>query len=123
MVKGAFDGITVLDFTQGFSLANREATHPFSKSITPPKSGGFADRNVDLKAEKDFATFGRTSVGVIGGVYNAFNWTSYGCLNNFIGPPPNADQLATLGQPILSITRCVSDQNYLVDATGHDLLH
>jgi outer membrane receptor protein involved in Fe transport len=89
----------VLDFTQGFSLANREATHPFSKSITPPKNGGFADRNVDLKAEKDFATLGRTSVGVIGGVYNAFNWTSYGCLNNFIGPPPNADQLAGLGQP------------------------
>ena len=89
----------VLDFTQGFSLENREATHPFSKSITPPKSGGFADRNVDLKAEKDFATFGRTSVGIIGGVYNAFNWTSYGCLNNFIGPPPNADQLAGLGKP------------------------
>jgi outer membrane receptor protein involved in Fe transport len=76
----------VLDFTQGFSLANREATHPFSKSITPPKSGGFADRNVDLKGEKDFASFGRTSVGIIGGVYNAFNWTSYGCLNNFLGP-------------------------------------
>jgi len=52
-----------------------------------------------LKAEKDFATFGRTSVGIIGGVYNAFNWTSFGCLNNFIGPPPNADQLAGLGQP------------------------
>lgn len=76
----------VLDFTQGFSLANREATHPFSTSITPPKSGGFADRDVDLRAEKDFATFGRTSVGVVGGVYNAFNWTSYGCLNNFLSP-------------------------------------
>jgi len=89
----------VLDFTQGFSLENRLATHPFSRSITPPKKGGFADRNVDLKAEKDFATFGRTSVGIIGGVYNAFNWTSFGCLNNFIGPPPNSDQLANLGKP------------------------
>ncbi len=94
----------LLDFTQGFSLANRETTHPFSKSITPPKTGGFADRNVDLKAEKDFATFGRTSVGIIGGVYNAFNWTSFGCLNAFIGPPPSDDPqntraLASLGQP------------------------
>ena len=76
----------VLDFTQGFSLANREATHPFSTSITPPKSGGFADRNVDLKAEKDFASFGRTSVGIVGGVYNAFNWADYGCVNAFLGP-------------------------------------
>jgi Outer membrane receptor for ferrienterochelin and colicins len=89
----------VLDFTQGFSLENREATHPFSRSITPPKKGGWADRNVDLKGEKDFATFGRTSVGIIGGVYNAFNWTSFGCLNNFIGPPPNSDQIANLGAP------------------------
>jgi outer membrane receptor protein involved in Fe transport len=89
----------VLDFTQGFSLANREATHPFSQSITPPKKWGFADRNVDLRAQKDFATMGRTSIGIVGAVYNAFNWTSYGCLNNFIGPPPNSDQLAGLGLP------------------------
>jgi hypothetical protein len=88
----------VLDFTQGFSLANREATHPFSTSITPPKSGGFADRNIDLKAEKDFAAFGPTTVGVIGGVYNAFNWTNYGCLNNFLGPGDTPTS-ANLGQP------------------------
>jgi outer membrane receptor protein involved in Fe transport len=89
----------VLDFTQGFSLENRLATHPFSQSITPPQTWGFADRNVDVRAEKAIPTFGRTSVSLIAAVYNAFNWTSYGCLNNFIGPPPNADQLATLGAP------------------------
>ncbi|HEX3577358.1 MAG TPA: TonB-dependent receptor [Thermoanaerobaculia bacterium] len=89
----------VLDFTQGFSLENREATHPFSRSITPPKTWGFADRNVDVRAEKAIPTFGRTSVTLIAAVYNAFNWTDYGCLNNFIGPPPNADQLAALGAP------------------------
>ncbi len=86
----------VLDFSQGFSLENRLVTHPFSRSVTPPKKGGFADRNVDLKAEKDFATFGRTSVGVIAGVYNAFNWTNYGCLNNFLGP---GDNPANIGKP------------------------
>ncbi|HSY49078.1 MAG TPA: TonB-dependent receptor [Thermoanaerobaculia bacterium] len=88
----------VLDFTQGFSLANREATHPFSQSITPPKSGGFADRDVDFRVEKDFASIGRTSVGIIGGVYNAFNWTSYGCLNNFLGPG-DTPASAGLGNP------------------------
>lgn len=96
---GSGQETNVLDFTQGFSLQNREATHPFSRSITPPKKWGFADRNVDFRAQKDFATMGRTSIGIVGAVYNAFNWTSYGCLNNFIGPPPNADQLANLGTP------------------------
>ncbi len=83
----------VLDFTQGFSLENRLATHPFSRSITPPKKGGFADRNVDIKGEKNFASFGPTSVGLIAGVYNAFNWTNYGCLNNFLGPGDNGSNL------------------------------
>jgi len=92
--SGAFTN--VLDFSQGFSLENREATHPFSRSITPPKSGGFADRNVDVRAEKDFTSFGRTQVGVVGAVYNAFNWTNYGCLNNFLGP---GDNPANLGIP------------------------
>ena len=85
----------VLDFSQGFSLENRLVTHPFSRSVTPPKKGGFADRNVDLKAEKDFVTFGRTSVGVIGGVYNAFNWTNFGCLSNFLGPGDNPKNIGT----------------------------
>jgi hypothetical protein len=89
----------VLDFTQGFSLENRLATHPFSRSITPPKTWGFADRNVDVRAEKAIPTFGRTSVSLIAAVYNAFNWTNYGCLNNFVGPPPNSDQVANLGVP------------------------
>jgi outer membrane receptor protein involved in Fe transport len=85
----------VLDFTQGFSLANREVTHPFSRSITAKKEGGFADRNVDLRAEKDFATFGRTSVGVVGAVYNAFNWSNFGCLSNFLGPGDNPNNVGT----------------------------
>ena len=93
----------VLDFTQGFSLENREATHPFSRSITPPKTWGFADRNVDVRAEKAIPTFGNTSVSLIAAVYNAFNWTNYGCLNNFIGPPPNSDQVANLGVPNCTI--------------------
>jgi outer membrane receptor protein involved in Fe transport len=87
----------VLDFSQGFSLENRLATKPFSRSITAQKKSGFADRNVDLRAEKNFASFGRTSVGLIGAVYNAFNWTNYGCLTNFLGPGDNPANLGTPG--------------------------
>jgi hypothetical protein len=82
----AFD---VLDFTQGFSLQDREITHPFSLSIRPPKSGGFADRSIDFRLQKDIHVASSVSVGIIGEMFNAFNWASYGCLNNFIGPGGN----------------------------------
>jgi hypothetical protein len=82
----AFD---VLDFSQGFSLQDRLITHPFKDSIRPPKSGGFADRSVDFRLEKDVEFMNRVSVGIIGEMFNAFNWASYGCLNNFIGPGGN----------------------------------
>jgi len=84
----------VLDFSQGFSLADRYKTHPFSKSIYPPKTWGFAERSVDLRLEKMFAV-GPTSVSVIADVFNLFNWADYGCLNNFIAPGGNP----SFGQP------------------------
>ena len=96
---GSGAATNVLDFSKGFSLADREQTHPFKRSIYPEKTWGFADRSVDFRLEKEFPTFGSTSIGVIAEVFNAGNWANYGCLQNFIGPPPNADQLANLGQP------------------------
>jgi outer membrane receptor protein involved in Fe transport len=88
---GAFN---VLDFSQGFDLAARQRTHPFQRSIRPPKDWGFADRSVDFRLEKA-VTFGGTSVALIGEVFNAFNWATYGCLDNFIGPGGNPN----LGNP------------------------
>jgi outer membrane receptor protein involved in Fe transport len=89
----------LLDFSQGFSLENRLATQPFKRSIRPPKTGGFADRNVDFRLEKDLPTFGSTSIGIVGEVFNAFNWSNFGCLNNFIGPNPSSADLANIGVP------------------------
>jgi hypothetical protein len=89
---GAFD---VLDFTQGFSLPDRLLTRPFSQSIRAPKTWGFADRSVDFRLEKDVHVVSSVSVGVVGEIFNAFNWASYGCLNNFIGPGGNP----SFGQP------------------------
>ena len=85
----------MLDFSQGFSLQDRLITHPFSRSIRPPTTWGFADRSIDFRLEKDVNVFGSVSVGVIGEIFNAFNWASFGCLNNFIPPEGNP----SFGQP------------------------
>jgi Carboxypeptidase regulatory-like domain/TonB dependent receptor len=88
----AFD---VLDFTQGFDLPARLRTRPFSQSIRPPTTWGFAERTVDFRLEKDLNIWSSVSVGVVGEIFNAFNWANYGCLNNFIGPGGNP----SFGQP------------------------
>jgi len=92
---GSGAAFNVLDFSQGFDLAARERTRPFDRTIYPDKTWGFADRSVDFRLEKDFRVGGNFLVGVIGEVFNAFNWASYGCLNNFIGPEGNP----SFGQP------------------------
>ncbi|HEX3556317.1 MAG TPA: TonB-dependent receptor [Thermoanaerobaculia bacterium] len=85
---GSGAAFNVLDFSQGFDLAAREQTRPFDRTIYPPKTWGFADRSVDFHLEKDVRV-GAVSVGVVGEVFNAFNWASYGCLDNFISPGGN----------------------------------
>jgi Carboxypeptidase regulatory-like domain/TonB dependent receptor len=88
---GTGGAYNVLDFTQGFDLPSREITQPFKNSIRPPKTWGFADRSVDFRAEKDFPAFRATSVGLVAEVFNAFNWTSYGCVDAFEGPPAGSN--------------------------------
>jgi outer membrane receptor protein involved in Fe transport len=85
---GAFN---VLDFTQGFDLPSRLITQPFKNSIRPKQTWGFADRSVDFRAEKDFPAFRATSIGLVAEVFNAFNWSSFGCLDNFEGPPAGSN--------------------------------
>jgi len=92
---GSGGATNVLDFSQGFDLAARERTHPFERSIRPPTTWGFASRSVDFRLEKDFPVMHSVSVGVVGEIFNAFNWASYGCLNNFIPPEGNP----SFGQP------------------------
>jgi hypothetical protein len=92
---GTGGATNVLDFSQGFDLAAREQTHPFERSIRPPTTWGFAERSVDFRLEKDFRIAGEISVGVVGEIFNAFNWASYGCLANFIPPEGNP----SFGQP------------------------
>ena len=85
---GTGGATNVLDFTQGFDLPARQRTQPYKESIRPPKTWGFADRTIDFRLEKGFP-IGNTSVSLVGEIFNAFNWASYGCLNNFIGPEGN----------------------------------
>jgi outer membrane receptor protein involved in Fe transport len=88
---GTGAAFNVLDFSEGFDLPARERTHPFQRTIRPEKTWGFADRSVDFHLEKDFGTFRDVSIGVVAEVFNAFNWASYGCLDNFIGPGGNSN--------------------------------
>jgi hypothetical protein len=91
---GTGGATNVLDFTQGFDLPARQRTHPFERSIRPPKTWGFASRSIDFRLQKDF-DIGPTSITLVGEIFNAFNWTNFGCLNNFIGPEGNP----TFGDP------------------------
>ena len=88
---GSGAAFNVLDFSQGFDLPARLATRPFDRTIYPTKTWGFADRSVDFHLEKDIRVGGSFSVGVVGEVFNAFNWASYGCLDNFISPGGNTN--------------------------------
>ncbi len=83
----------ITDFSQGDSLAARLATGVKNGAVYPPKSGGFGYRNVDFRLQKDFHAFARTSVGVVAEVFNAFNFTNYGCLNDFVGSNNDRSQL------------------------------
>jgi hypothetical protein len=85
----------LFNFSQGFSLQNRLAEDPFGKAIFPQKTGGFADRSVDLRLEKDFHMMGASNVGLVAEAFNVFNYHNFGCLNNFLGPDGNS----SLGQP------------------------
>jgi hypothetical protein len=94
---GTGAAFNVLDFSQGFSLEDRLKTHPFKRSIYPEKTfGPFADRNIDFRLEYTLPRVGGTTVGLVGEVFNAFNWANYGCLSNFLGP---GDNPANLGNP------------------------
>jgi outer membrane receptor protein involved in Fe transport len=88
---GTGAAFNVLDFSQGFDLPARLQTRPFDRTIYPQKTWGFADRSVDFHLEKDFRVAGNVSVGLVGEIFNAFNWASYGCLDNFIGPGGNSN--------------------------------
>jgi carboxypeptidase family protein/TonB-dependent receptor-like protein len=82
----------ITDFSKGFSLAGRLQTGVKRGAVYP--KNGF--RDVDFRLSKDFAAVRGTTVGVIAEVFNAFNFTNYGCLNDFVGD--NNDR-TTLGNP------------------------
>ncbi|HKS24240.1 MAG TPA: carboxypeptidase regulatory-like domain-containing protein [Thermoanaerobaculia bacterium] len=95
----------VLDFTSGFSLADRQKTLPFSQSVYPPKSGGWAERTVDLSLEKAVPLVKGTYLSVRGDVFNASNSPVYGCLPEFYGP----GDTPIVGEAPLAKAGCVTN--------------
>ncbi len=85
----------LFNFSKGFSLQNRIDSNAYGTSLYPQKTGGFADRSVDLRLEKDFHLMGASTIGLVAEGFNVFNYHNFGCLNNFLGPDGNA----SLGQP------------------------
>jgi len=84
------------DFSKGFTLAGRTATGVIPDAVYPPKKNGFGYRNVDFRLSKDFAAFAGTRIGLVAEIFNAFNFTNFGCLSSFAG---SAADLANLGTP------------------------
>jgi hypothetical protein len=89
---GSGGATPITDFSKGFSLAGRLQTGVKRGAVYP--KNGF--RNVDFRLTKDFNAVRGTTVAVIAEVFNALNFTNYGCLNDFVGD--NNDR-STLGNP------------------------
>jgi hypothetical protein len=96
VVLSSGEATPYFDFSKGFNLAGRLATGVIPDAVYPPKENGFGFRNVDFRLAKDFVALGATRIGVTAELFNAFNFTNYGCLNSFVGD--NNDR-TTLGDP------------------------
>ncbi len=83
------------DFSKGFNLPGRLATGVIPGAVYPPKKNGFGYRNVDFRLGKDFAAYAGTTIGVTAEVFNAFNFTNFGCLSNFVGDNNDRTNLGT----------------------------
>jgi hypothetical protein len=92
---GSGEATPLLNFSKGFSLQNRIDTCAWCETIYPPKSGGFGYRDVDFRFEYGFPMIHQASTALIFEMFNAFNFSNYGCLNNFVPPEGNP----SLGQP------------------------
>ena len=94
---GSGGATPITDFSKGFSLPGRLQTGVKRGAVYP--KNGF--RDVDFRLTKDFTGIRGTTIGVIAEVFNALNFTNYGCLNDFVGD--NNDR-TTLGAPNCTVS-------------------
>ena len=92
IVISSGEATPVFDFSKGFTLQGRLETGVINDAVYP--DDGY--RTVDFRLAKDFPAFAGAKIGVVAEVFNAFNSTNYGCLNNFVGD--NNDR-TNLGNP------------------------
>ena len=82
---GSGGQVHIHDFSRGFDPGVPK--RPFSeRTLEPPQTNGFAERNLDFRLEKSVPIFGGTSATLIAEVFNAFNTFQGSCLDNFDGP-------------------------------------
>ncbi|HJQ38390.1 MAG TPA: TonB-dependent receptor [Thermoanaerobaculia bacterium] len=92
VIASSGEATPFFDFSKGFSLQGRQQTGVINDAVYPQR--GY--RNVDVRLAKDFAAFAGVNIGLSVEMFNAFNETNYGCLNNFVGD--NNDR-TNLGNP------------------------
>ena len=92
---GSGGAYTIVDASRGFgpNEISFRAAYPEKQTFIIPDA--FASRQVDLRLEKN-VTFGPgQQVGVVGEVFNVFNYDNFGCFNDFLPPDGNPN----LGKP------------------------
>jgi hypothetical protein len=92
---GSGGAFTIVDATGGFGVDQIDfrAGYPEKQSFILPDA--FASRNVDLRLERNFGLSANRRVGIVGEVFNVFNFDNFGCFRDFVPPEGNPE----LGNP------------------------
>ena len=101
-ITGSGGSYTIINATRGFGPndIDFQGGYPAKQSFIFPHA--FAYREVDLRLEKNFGLPRGQHVGVVGEMFNAFNFDNFGCFNDFIPPEGNPNVGApncTIGNP------------------------
>src|SRR5205807_8068915 len=80
---------TILTLGSGAATPAHDFAHNtlFVGTIYPKKTSGFAQRNLDVRFEKEVPAFGPTSVGLVAEAFNVFNTFEGGCLEGNTSDP------------------------------------
>ncbi|MFL5381583.1 MAG: TonB-dependent receptor domain-containing protein [Longimicrobiaceae bacterium] len=99
---GSGGSFTIINATRGFGPndIDFEGGYPDQQSFIFPDA--FAYREVDLRLERNFGLPRGQRFGVVGEVFNLFNFDNFGCFNDFIPPEGNPNvgkPNCTVGNP------------------------
>jgi len=92
---GSGSAFTAVDATDGFGPDQIQFRAEYPEKQSFIFSDAFAYRMIDLRLERNFSLSGNRRVGVVGELFNAFNFDNFSCFRDFIPPEGNPE----FGQP------------------------